>query len=120
MTDSPKDHISDPARPEDSASTGAARDEAARDGAGAGNTTADSTETAQIHPGLDNPAPAAEATQPLAGEPVASMGDGKVKTAATLAIGAAEPILYIEFRKDGTAIDPGPWWVKSATEKARG
>ena len=56
----------------------------------------------------------------LAGEPVARMGDGSVKTAATLAIGAAEPILYVEFRKDGTAIDPGPWWVKSATEKARG
>ena len=56
----------------------------------------------------------------LAGEPVASMGDGSVKTAATLAIGATEPILYVEFRKDGTAIDPGPWWVKSATEKARG
>ena len=67
MTDSPNDHNSNPARPEDSAFTGAARD-----GAAAGNTAADSTETAQIHPGLDNPAPAAEATQPLAGEPVAA------------------------------------------------
>ena len=56
----------------------------------------------------------------LAGEPIATMGDGSVKTAATLAIGAAEPILYLEFRKDGTAIDPGPWWVKSTNEKARG
>ena len=56
----------------------------------------------------------------LGGEPVATMGDGSVKTAATLAIGAAKPILYIEFRKDGTAIDPGPWWAKSQNEKARG
>lgn len=56
----------------------------------------------------------------LAGEPIAAMGDGSVKTAATLAIGAAEPILYIEFRKDGAAIDPGPWWAKPATEKVRG
>lgn len=56
----------------------------------------------------------------LAGEPVAAMGDGSAKTAATLAIGATEPILYIEFRKDGAAIDPGPWWVKSALEKVRG
>ena len=56
----------------------------------------------------------------LAGEPVATMGDGSARTAATLAIGATDPILYIEFRKDGTAIDPGPWWAKPATEKARG
>jgi murein hydrolase activator len=29
-------------------------------------------------------------------------------------------VLYIELRRDGTAIDPGPWWVKSDIEKARG
>jgi murein hydrolase activator len=23
-------------------------------------------------------------------------------------------------RKDGTAIDPGPWWAKADIEKARG
>ena len=56
----------------------------------------------------------------LAGEPVGSMGDGSSKTAAALAIGAAQPILYVEFRKDGTAVDPGPWWAKSQFEKARG
>ena len=54
----------------------------------------------------------------LAGEPVASMGDASGKTAATIAIGAAQPILYVEFRKDGAAIDPGPWWAKQ--EKVRG
>jgi len=56
----------------------------------------------------------------LAGEPVAMMGDGSVKTAAAIAIGAAQPILYVEFRKDGTAVDPGPWWVKSDIQRVRG
>jgi septal ring factor EnvC (AmiA/AmiB activator) len=56
----------------------------------------------------------------LAGEPVATMGDGSAKTAAAIAIGAAQPILYVEFRKDGAAIDPSPWWVKSDMQKVRG
>ena len=56
----------------------------------------------------------------LAGEPIGVMGDGSAKTAAAIAIGASQPILYIEFRKDGTAIDPGPWWAKPELEKVRG
>ena len=56
----------------------------------------------------------------LAGEPVGIMGDGSARTAAAIAIGAARPVLYVEFRKDGAAIDPGPWWVRSEMEKARG
>jgi septal ring factor EnvC (AmiA/AmiB activator) len=56
----------------------------------------------------------------LGGEPVAVMGDGSTKTAASIAIGAAQPILYVEFRKDGAAIDPGPWWVKPELQKVRG
>src|SRR5579872_4819533 len=56
----------------------------------------------------------------LAGEPVATMGNGVTQTAAAAAIGAVQPILYIELRKDGAAIDPGPWWVKADIEKARG
>jgi uncharacterized membrane protein len=39
---------------------------------------------------------------------------------AAAAVGAAQPVLYIELRKDGSAIDPGPWWAKSDIEKARG
>lgn len=54
------------------------------------------------------------------GEPVAVMGDGSARTAAAIAIGAKQPILYVEFRKDGTAIDPGPWWAKPEQEKVRG
>lgn len=56
----------------------------------------------------------------LAGEPIGSMGDGSQKTAAAIAIGAAQPILYVEFRKDGATIDPGPWWATPELEKARG
>jgi septal ring factor EnvC (AmiA/AmiB activator) len=56
----------------------------------------------------------------LAGEPVGVMGDGTAKTAASVAIGATQPILYVEFRKDGAAIDPGPWWSKSEMQRVRG
>ena len=56
----------------------------------------------------------------LAGEPIAVMGDGSTKTAAAIALGAAQPILYVELRKDGAAIDPGPWWAKPELEKVRG
>ena len=53
----------------------------------------------------------------LTGEPVGSMGDGTFRTAATIAVGAGQPVLYIEFRKDGTAVDPGPWWASAGTGK---
>ncbi len=56
----------------------------------------------------------------LSGEPVGVMGDGTTRMAAAAAVGATQPVLYIELRKDGTAIDPGPWWAKSDIEKARG
>ncbi len=56
----------------------------------------------------------------LAGEPVGVMGDGSARMVTAAAVGAARPVLYIELRKDGTAIDPGPWWAKSDIEKARG
>ncbi len=56
----------------------------------------------------------------LAGEPVGVMGDGSVRMATAAAVGAARPVLYIELRKDGTAIDPGPWWAKADIEKAHG
>jgi murein hydrolase activator len=56
----------------------------------------------------------------VAGEPVAVMGDSAVKTAADIAVGAPQPALYVEFRKDGVAIDPGPWWAKPELQKVRG
>lgn len=47
----------------------------------------------------------------LAGEPVAVMGAGSNK--ARGGTRAQGPVLYVEFRKDGRPIDPGPWWAKS-------
>ncbi|MCJ2045734.1 peptidoglycan DD-metalloendopeptidase family protein [Methylobacterium sp. J-078] len=55
----------------------------------------------------------------LAGEPVAAMGEGG--TGADSAAGdRGDPVLYVEFRKDGGSIDPEPWWAKSPSEKVRG
>jgi septal ring factor EnvC (AmiA/AmiB activator) len=54
----------------------------------------------------------------LAGEPVAVMGSGQAPAAAPGAA-ANDPVLYVEFRKDGGSIDPSPWWQRQI-EKVRG
>ncbi|PTW62877.1 septal ring factor EnvC (AmiA/AmiB activator) [Breoghania corrubedonensis] len=56
----------------------------------------------------------------LAGEPIGSMGSTQLASAATLDLGSTRPVLYIEFRKDGSSIDPSPWWAKPEDEKVRG
>jgi septal ring factor EnvC (AmiA/AmiB activator) len=53
------------------------------------------------------------------GEPVAIMGSTS-QVASILATNASQPVLYVEFRKDGTPIDPGPWWAATEGEKVRG
>jgi septal ring factor EnvC (AmiA/AmiB activator) len=55
----------------------------------------------------------------LTGEPVAVMGNGS-HIAAILATGSSQPVLYIEFRKGGTPVNPGPWWAAGEGEKVRG
>ncbi|ALK07876.1 Murein hydrolase activator EnvC precursor [Blastochloris viridis] len=55
----------------------------------------------------------------LTGEPVGGMGGGP-RAASLVTIGTSQPTLYVEFRKDGTAIDPGPWWISTDSEKVRG
>jgi septal ring factor EnvC (AmiA/AmiB activator) len=52
----------------------------------------------------------------LTGEPVAIMGNGSPNAGT----GVSQPVLYVEFRKDGTPVDPGPWWANSEGEKVRG
>jgi len=52
------------------------------------------------------------------GEPVATMGSAS--PGSILGGGGGQPVLYIEFRKDNTPIDPGPWWVANEGEKVRG
>jgi septal ring factor EnvC (AmiA/AmiB activator) len=55
----------------------------------------------------------------LTGEPVATMGTTS-QVASILATTASQPVLYVEFRKDGTPIDSGPWWATNEGEKVRG
>ena len=55
----------------------------------------------------------------VAGEPVAVMGGGAQSAVAT-AGGASQPVLYVEFRKDGVPVDPGPWWAVNEGQKVRG
>ncbi len=50
----------------------------------------------------------------LAAEPVGSMaGVSQVKGQAS------DPVLYVEFRKNGKPIDPGPWWA-SGRQRVQG
>jgi murein hydrolase activator len=73
----------------------------------------------------------------LAGEPVAVMGSGTqvasssaagtaLATAALQPVpspsvgGAPQPVLYVEFRKDGIPVDSGPWWTATENAKVRG
>jgi septal ring factor EnvC (AmiA/AmiB activator) len=55
----------------------------------------------------------------LTGEPVAVMGGGS-QVSAAVAAKSKQPVLYLEFRKDGTPIDPSPWWATNEGEKVRG
>jgi septal ring factor EnvC (AmiA/AmiB activator) len=55
----------------------------------------------------------------VTGEPVAVMGGGAQSTAA-LAGASSQPVLYVEFRKDGIPVDPGPWWAANEGQKVRG
>lgn len=55
----------------------------------------------------------------LAGEPVAAMGGSPAGALAGEA-GSGQPVVYIEFRKDGVPFDPSPWWAKTDGEKVRG
>ena len=56
----------------------------------------------------------------LAGEPVAAMASQRLASVGAVAIGVTQPVLYIEFRKDGASIDPAPWWAALNVEKVGG
>jgi septal ring factor EnvC (AmiA/AmiB activator) len=55
----------------------------------------------------------------VTGEPVAVMGGG-AQSAAAISGATSQPVLYVEFRKDGVPVDPGPWWVANEGQKVRG
>lgn len=61
----------------------------------------------------------------LAGEPVGFLGSGSAGASnpgvpGGSALGGTRPALYVEFRKDGSPVDPAPWWSSQTAEKARG
>jgi len=56
----------------------------------------------------------------LAGEPVAVMGARQFASLGDLDHSSVQPLLYIEFRKDGNSIDPSPWWDRRDEEEVRG
>ena len=58
----------------------------------------------------------------LTGEPVATMGSGALVASSGAAggAGAGQPVLYIEFRKDGSPVDPKGWWAAPDSEKVHG
>jgi septal ring factor EnvC (AmiA/AmiB activator) len=55
-----------------------------------------------------------------AGEPVGVMGTEPARgTMIGDSMDETRPILYVEFRKSGSAVDPSPWWI-GARKEARG
>jgi septal ring factor EnvC (AmiA/AmiB activator) len=55
----------------------------------------------------------------VTGEPVAAMGS-EASSPVPVAGGSTQPVLYVEFRKDGVPVDPGPWWAGTEAQKVRG
>jgi septal ring factor EnvC (AmiA/AmiB activator) len=56
----------------------------------------------------------------LAGEPVAVMGATRLASMGDISHTSAQPLLYVEFRKNGTAIDSGPWWRRMTDGEVNG
>lgn len=56
----------------------------------------------------------------LAGEPVAVMGARQFASLGDLDHTSVQPLLYVEFRKDGNSIDPSPWWDRRDENEVRG
>ncbi|WP_316861959.1 peptidoglycan DD-metalloendopeptidase family protein [uncultured Cohaesibacter sp.] len=56
----------------------------------------------------------------LTNEPVGRMQKTKLAASDLLDANTARPVLYMELRQDGVAIDPSPWWTADLEEKADG
>ena len=52
----------------------------------------------------------------LSGEPVAVMGATRLASIGDIDHTSAQPILYVEFRKDGNSINSTPWWPPGDSE----
>jgi len=56
----------------------------------------------------------------LAGEPIATMGATRLASLTEIGHSSAQPVLYVEFRKDGSSIDPTPWWAARKVNEVGG
>lgn len=56
----------------------------------------------------------------IAGEPLGVLGQRQEGSIVAIGDGAGQPILYVEFRRDGQSIDPGPWWASTQGDRVRG
>jgi septal ring factor EnvC (AmiA/AmiB activator) len=55
-----------------------------------------------------------------AGSRPAGLGQVGTGQAGSGQAGSGQAVLYVEFRKDGTPVDPSPWWATTEGEKVRG
>lgn len=55
----------------------------------------------------------------LAGEPVGTMAERLLASAASVEVGSSTPMLYVEIRKDGKPVDSSPWWAERPTGRMR-
>lgn len=56
----------------------------------------------------------------LMGEPVGQMGAKTIGQTVATSAGMSRPTLYIEFRDNGTPVDPAQWWAAESPETLKG
>jgi septal ring factor EnvC (AmiA/AmiB activator) len=56
----------------------------------------------------------------LGGEPVGVMGSTRLASIGDIDHTSAQPILYVELRKDGNSIDSAPWWAAPEDSEVNG
>ncbi len=56
----------------------------------------------------------------LMGEPVGQMGTKTIGQTVATGAGMSRPTLYIEFRDNGSPVDPARWWASAPTETLKG
>ena len=54
----------------------------------------------------------------LAGEPVARMGRVQLAAIGNAGLSSDQPVLYVEFRKGKSSIDPSPWWADQKAKRS--
>lgn len=53
----------------------------------------------------------------IVGEPLGRMGAKRLASVGQIDVSTTKPILYVEFRKGDTPVDPTPWWADKQLER---